>query len=207
MSVPIPAHFVGSSFNPLILRRRPLPEIIFLGRSNVGKSSLINCLLNQKNLARTSSTPGKTRQFFFYEVDDRLLFVDPPGYGYAKVSLSIRTRWVKEMERYFRKSESLLGAVLIMDLRHAPLSIDRDMAIWLAESQIPTVYVLNKADKLPRGKRTTILAQVAGEFNFPGAGKVIPFSIQSREGRQELWRTLQQWSQGNGKLEPLAQPG
>ncbi len=193
MNAPIAAHLVGCSFNPLVLRRRPLPEIIFLGRSNVGKSSLLNCLLNQKNLARTSSTPGKTRLFFFYEVAERLLFVDPPGYGYAKVSEAERSRWVKEMERYFRQSDMLLGVILIMDIRHAPLRIDQEMAQWLAEGQIPTAYVLNKADKLVRSKRAEAIAKTARDFNFPYAGPILPFSAPNREGRKELWEIIEGW--------------
>jgi len=193
MKAVISARFVGSSFNPLVLRRRPLPEVIFLGRSNVGKSSLINCLLGQKNLARTSSTPGKTRQFYFYEVEERLLFVDPPGYGYAQVAQTVRTRWVREIERYLRKSESLLGVILIMDMRHAPLPIDHEMAVWLAESRIPTIYALNKADKLSRSKRAAILSRLAGEFAFPGVGEIAPFSALTREGRKEVWQAIERW--------------
>ncbi len=193
MNARVEACFVGSSMNPLALRRKSLPEIIFLGRSNVGKSSLINCLLGQKGLARTSSTPGKTRLFFFYEVEERLLFVDPPGYGYAKVAETVRTRWMKEMERYFRKSESLLGVVLVMDMRHAPTPIDLEMAQWLAESKIPTVYALNKADKMSRSKRAEALRRAAGELAFSGAGILVPFSALTREGRKEIWHTIERW--------------
>ena len=193
MKAQLDARFVGSSMNPGVLRRRPLPEIIFLGRSNVGKSSLINCLLGHKKLARTSSSPGKTRFFYFYEVEDRLLFVDPPGYGYAKVARTVRTRWVKEMERYLRKAEMLLGVVLIMDIRHAPTPIDHDMAQWMAESRIPAVYALNKADKLSRKKRAETLDRVRGELSFDGAGQIVPFSSLTKEGRKDLWQVLQGW--------------
>lgn len=193
MKAQLDARFAGSSMNPGVLRRRLLPEIIFLGRSNVGKSSLINCLLGHRKLARTSSTPGKTRFFYFYEVEDRLLFVDPPGYGYAKVARTVRTRWVKEMERYLRKAEMLLGVVLIMDIRHAPTPIDHDMALWLAESRIPAVYALNKADKLSRKKRTETLDRVRGELSFDGAGQIVPFSSLTKEGRIDLWQVLQGW--------------
>jgi GTP-binding protein len=187
------ARFVGSSMNPLVLRRNPLPEIIFLGRSNVGKSSLINCLLGQKGLARTSSSPGKTRLFFFYEVENRLLFVDPPGYGYAQVAKTVRTRWMKEMERYFRKSERLIGVVLVMDMRHAPTLLDAEMAQWLAESSIPAVYALNKADKLTRSKRSEALLRATGELSFANAGQIFPFSAQSKDGRKEVWSVIESW--------------
>jgi GTP-binding protein len=187
------ATFIGATMNPQVQRRKPLPEIIFLGRSNVGKSSLINCLVNHKKLARTSSTPGKTRLFFFYEVDHRFLFVDPPGYGYAKVARTIRSRWIKEMERYLRKTEMLLGTVLIMDFRIAPTPIDYEMARWLADSEIPAVYALNKADKLSRKARAEKLRRVAGELNFPGAGPIVPFSAHTKEGRSQLWQVIEGW--------------
>jgi GTP-binding protein len=187
------AKFVGSSVKPSVLRRKPLPEIIFLGRSNVGKSSLINCLVNRKKFARTSSTPGKTRLFFFYEVDEKVLFVDPPGYGYAKVSQSIRSRWIREMERYLRKADMLLGVVLIMDIRHAPTAIDRDMAVWLVESRIPTVYALNKVDKLSRKKRMEALTRIESELAFEGAGEAVPFSALTKEGRDSLWDVIGGW--------------
>ncbi len=181
--------------NPQVQRRKPLPEIIFLGRSNVGKSSLINCLVNHKKLARTSSTPGKTRLFYFYEVDQRFLFVDPPGYGYAKVAKTVRSRWIKEMERYLRKTEMLLGAVLIMDLRWAPTPIDYEMARWLANRGIPAVYAMNKADKLSRKARAERLRHTAAELNFPDAGSIIPFSALTKEGRGSLWKVIEGWAE------------
>ena len=193
MNPRVEARFVGCSMNPLVLRRNPLPEIIFLGRSNVGKSSLINCLLGQKGLARTSSTPGKTRLFYFYEVEERLLFVDPPGYGYAKVAETVRTRWMKEMERYFRKSDRLIGVVLVMDVRHAPTPLDSEMAQWLAESGIPAVYALNKADKLTRSKQAEALHRASGELSFAHAGPAILFSAQTKEGRKEVWGSIEKW--------------
>lgn len=197
MKGPISATFVGSTANPLIRRRHPLPEVIFLGRSNVGKSSLINCLLNQKKLARTSSTPGKTRQFFFYEVEERLLFVDPPGYGYAQVSQIVRSSWVREIERYLRKADMLSGVVLIMDMRHAPLPIDLEMAKWLAESKIATVYALNKSDKLARSKRAETLARARRDLTFADSGAIVPFSAQTREGRDEVWQIIESWLQAH----------
>ncbi|MBU0520448.1 ribosome biogenesis GTP-binding protein YihA/YsxC [bacterium] len=179
--------------NPIGLKRKPLPEIIFLGRSNVGKSSLINCLLNHKKLARTSSTPGKTRLFFFYEIEEKLLFVDPPGFGYAKVSREERARWLQEMERYLREAEMLLGVILIMDVRHAPTSIDYDMAEWLAGQQIRTAYALNKIDKLSRSKLNQSLNRFEAMIDFPNSGIAVPFSAQNKTGRSELWSVIDQW--------------
>ncbi len=191
----INATFVGGTPNPLVRRHNPLPEVIFLGRSNVGKSSLINCLLNQKKLARTSSTPGKTRQFFFYQVEERLLFVDPPGYGYAQVAQAERTRWIRELDRYLRKAEMLLGVVLVMDMRHAPLPIDLEMAQWLAESKIAAVYALNKSDKLARSKRAEAFSRARRELTFADSGAIIPFSAQTRDGRNEVWQIIDSWLQ------------
>jgi GTP-binding protein len=191
----INATFVGGTVNPLARRGNPLPEVIFLGRSNVGKSSVINCLLNQKKLARTSSTPGKTRQFFFYQVEERLLFVDPPGYGYAHVAQIERTRWIRELDRYLRKAEMLLGVVLVMDMRHAPLPIDLEMAQWLAESKISAVYALNKSDKLTRSKRADALARARRELTFADSGAITPFSAQTREGRDVVWQIIESWLQ------------
>ncbi|MCX6639974.1 MAG: ribosome biogenesis GTP-binding protein YihA/YsxC [bacterium] len=193
MKSQVQANYIGCSPNPAVLRRSPLPEVLFMGRSNVGKSSLINCLVNSRNLARTSSTPGKTRLFYFYEIDERMLFVDPPGYGYAKVAEAMRTRWMQEMERYLRKAELLKGVVLIMDIRHAPTPIDYEMALWLAESRIDFVSILNKADKLSRNQRNAAINRVHGEMNFEGAGPIIPFSANTGEGRSQLWNSLEEW--------------
>jgi GTP-binding protein len=195
MKGPVTATFIAGTPNPLVRRSNPLPEIIFLGRSNVGKSSLINCLLNQKKLARTSSTPGKTRQFFFYQVEERLLFVDPPGYGYAQVAQIERTRWIRELDRYLRKAEMLLGVVLVMDMRHAPLPIDLEMAKWLAESKIAAVYALNKSDKLNRSKRAEALSRAKRQLTFPESGAIVPFSAPTREGRDEVWKLIESWLQ------------
>lgn len=180
--------------NPAELKRNLLPEVLFMGRSNVGKSSLINQIVNQKGLARTSATPGKTQLFYFYEIDAKYLFVDPPGYGYAKVSETVRRRWMSEMERYLRKTELLLGVVLIMDARHAPTPIDLEMAEWLAESHIKFASILNKIDKLGRNQRAETVARVKREFDFEGVGPILPFSAQNGEGRPELWKILKDWS-------------
>ncbi len=189
------ASFIGSSMNPTELRRKPLPEVMFMGRSNVGKSSLINCLVNHKKLARTSGTPGKTRLFYFYEIEDKFLFVDPPGYGYARVSQSVRERWVEEMERYLRRADMLLGVVMVMDIRHAPTPIDYDMSLWMAESHIPTVYALNKADKLSRKRRIEAVKKAQKELSFDSAGEVISFSSQTSEGRNDLWEAIEGWKE------------
>ncbi|MFH1861913.1 MAG: ribosome biogenesis GTP-binding protein YihA/YsxC [bacterium] len=193
MNPTISAHFIGCSTNPMIPRRLTLPEFIFLGRSNVGKSSLINCLVGQKKFARTSSTPGKTKLFFFYEINEQMLFVDPPGYGYAQVSIAIRNRWIKAMECYLRKSELLAGVILIMDIRHAPTPIDRELADWLAQRQVPTVYILNKADKLSKSKQMQTLARVSAELTYADSKSIIPFSAPQGMGSKELWQVIKSW--------------
>jgi len=187
------ARFIGGSMNPLQIKRKPLPEIIFLGRSNVGKSSLINCLVNHKKLARTSSTPGKTRLFFFYEIEEKLLFVDPPGYGYAKVARSERERWLREIERYLKRAEMLLGVILVMDARHAPTPIDYEMAKWLADQQIRTVYALNKMDKMTRHKQNEAINRFISMIDFQDSGTVVPFSAQNKSGRSEMWSVIEEW--------------
>ncbi|WP_303974615.1 ribosome biogenesis GTP-binding protein YihA/YsxC, partial [Streptococcus merionis] len=129
-----------------------LPEIAMAGRSNVGKSSFINGLLNRKNLARTSSKPGKTQQLNFYNIDDHLRFVDVPGYGYAKVSKTERAKWGKMIEEYLTSRENLRAVVSLVDMRHEPTADDVQMYEFLKYYDIPVIVVATKSDKIPRGK-------------------------------------------------------
>jgi len=162
-----------------------LPEIAFAGRSNVGKSSLINKLVHRKKLARVSNTPGRTREINFFAVNGHFAFADLPGYGYARVSKEQRAGWRPLIEGYLRRSPALKGVVLLLDVRHTPTDDDLQMLDFLAELQTPTIVVATKIDKLrsaERDKRIGALAQEAGVE----AEQVIPFSAVSGVGRDEL---------------------
>ncbi len=165
------------------------PEIAFAGRSNVGKSSLINRLLGRSGLARTSSTPGRTRTINFYGVDDRFLCVDLPGYGYAKVSRTVQEGWWTLVEEYLTHRVALRGAVHLTDARHPPTEQDRDLREFLAAVRVPCLHVLTKADKVPRGQRRAAL-QAAREVLGPGAPEAIFFSAATGEGVADLWRAV-----------------
>lgn len=179
------AEFITSAVHPGQYPQDASPEIAFAGRSNVGKSALINCLVQRKNLVRTSRTPGRTQLINFFKINDSFRFVDLPGYGYAKVSQSLRATWGPMIETYLDSRENLRGIVHIMDLRHPPTPDDISLSSWLKEKKIPIVPILTKADKLPRSKWNP-LVQTAGQIlGIPLAGLII-FSAQTRQGRNEL---------------------
>jgi GTP-binding protein len=162
-----------------------LPEVAFAGRSNVGKSSLINRLVNRKKLARVSNTPGRTREINFFRVNDDFVLVDLPGYGYAKVSKEARAAWRPLIEGYLRGSRNLRGIVQLLDARHDPTRDDLQMLEFLADVEVPTIIVATKIDKLPRGRaaeRVRELAQAAGVSDE----QMIPFSATTGAGRAEL---------------------
>jgi GTP-binding protein len=166
-----------------------LPEIALSGRSNVGKSSLINQLINRKNLARTSSQPGKTRTMNFYRIDSAFYFVDLPGYGYAKVSQAMRREWGKTIERYLRERKPLRLVLLLIDFRHPPTADDRAMYEWLAYYDIPVCIVATKADKVAKGKWQKHLRQVADALGAKEA-PIVVFSAENGLGKAELWHTI-----------------
>lgn len=162
-----------------------LPEIAFSGRSNVGKSSLINTLLRRKNLARTSATPGKTSTINFYRLDT-LRLVDLPGYGYAKVSAAEKKRWQSLIEGYFEADRDLRLVIQLVDMRHPPTSDDRMMMEYMADTGIPYILVLTKADKLNKTERALRLSSLEKELaDFEGL-QVVPYSAVTREGAEEL---------------------
>lgn len=163
-----------------------LPEIAMAGRSNVGKSSLINKFLGRRNLARTGNTPGKTQTLNFYRVNDAWFFVDLPGYGYAKVAKTVNAQWGPMMEAYLKKRESLRAVIQIVDIRHAPSVEDVEMQQWLRISQIPTMVVATKADKIARGQWLKHLNVIAKALDIPDASLILPFSAQSGIGGKEL---------------------
>ncbi len=162
-----------------------LPEIAFAGKSNVGKSSVINRLLQRKNFARVGEKPGKTIHVNYFTVDNCCYFVDLPGYGYAKVSQSEKDRWARLMESYFAASRIDLG-VMIVDARHAPTQNDITMAQWFIQSQCPFVVVANKLDKVKKSQLEENLTVIRGDLELPEDCPIIPFSAEKGTGREEL---------------------
>jgi GTP-binding protein len=169
-----------------------LPEIALAGRSNVGKSSLINRMVNRKNLARTSAQPGKTQQLNFYRVNGEMYFVDFPGYGYAKVSKAQREKWGRLIESYIRGRKQLKLQLLIVDLRHPPTGDDKLMYDWLRHYGIPTCVVATKADKVPRTRRQRHLRVVRETLGLDDGVPLVLFSAETGEGRDELWNIVRQ---------------
>ena len=170
-----------------------LPEIALAGRSNVGKSSFINKLINRKNLARTSSKPGKTQTLNFYKLNDSFYFVDVPGYGYAKVAKSERDKWGPMMEEYFQNRETLKAVVLVCDLRHEPSDGDVQMYDFLKHLELPIIIVATKLDKVQKSKRHKQLKLVKQTFEVDETDIVIPFSSETAEGKDEAWKALRKY--------------
>ena len=182
--------FIGGMASPGGWRPEPtLPEVAFAGRSNVGKSSLINRLLRRKKFARVSNTPGRTREINFFRVNDRFVLVDLPGYGYARISKERRAEWKPLIEGYLRTSPQLRGIVQLLDVRHDPTADDLQMLEFLAELGVPAIAVLTKIDKLPRAEVPERIAAVA-EIVGMDAEQMIPFSAVTGAGRDELAQTI-----------------
>lgn len=167
-----------------------LPEIAIAGRSNVGKSSLINTLINRKKLARTSSKPGRTSTINFYNIEDELLFVDVPGYGYAKVSKKEKEKWNQMLEHYFTVREALEITILIIDLRHKPTEQDMQMYEYLKYLGLPVLIVATKADKVKKGVRNRHLNEVLATLDVMEGDVVVPFSAVTGEGKDEIWQII-----------------
>lgn len=181
--------FFISAANPKDFPKNRLPEIAFAGKSNVGKSSVINRLLQRKNFARVGEKPGKTVHVNYFTVDCRCYFVDLPGYGYAKVSQAEKERWSRLMEGYFAADRINLG-ILIVDARHAPTNNDITMANWFLESGCPFVVVANKLDKLKKSEIQPNLATIREDLELPETCPVIPFSAEKGDGREELLKII-----------------
>ena len=164
-----------------------LPEIAFAGKSNVGKSSLINGLLNRRALARTSSQPGKTQTINFYNVNDDLYFVDLPGYGYAKVSVEVKAKWGKMIERYLKKSKMLKCIFLLIDIRHDPSANDKLMYDWIVSNGYKPVIIATKLDKLKRSQIQKHVKMVREGLGLAKEDILIPFSAETKQGRDEIW--------------------
>ena len=166
------------------------PEVAFAGKSNVGKSSLINVLMNRKSLARTSAQPGKTQTINYYNINDALYFVDLPGYGYAKVSESIKAKWGKMIEDYLHKSKQLKRVFLLIDIRHAPSENDRIMYDWIVKNGYVPVIVATKLDKINRSQVQKQLKLIKETLQVVEGTVLIPFSAQTRQGRDEIYEIL-----------------
>ncbi|MEA4973684.1 MAG: ribosome biogenesis GTP-binding protein YihA/YsxC [Candidatus Metalachnospira sp.] len=167
------------------------PEIAFAGKSNVGKSTLINSMIGRKALARTSSQPGKTRTINFYNVEDVVYFVDLPGYGYAKAPKTEIERWGKMIDEYLNKRESLMGIVMLIDIRHEPGENDKMMYNWLKHYGYDIIIAATKMDKIKRSQIQKQLSCIKKAFNMDSEGKLIPFSGETKSGVEELWSAIE----------------
>ena len=187
----IKAEFLKSAGASVDLPKSPLPQVAFAGRSNVGKSSLINCLVERKDLAKTSSVPGKTRLINFFSVNDAVVLVDLPGYGYARVSKEMRKTWRPMVEEYFLTSRTIKAAVIIIDIRRGPEQEEIDLAGWLAGRAIRTLFVATKADK---EKRSVLGARMRDSARVLGVSpdEFILFSAKTRAGRDLLWKRIRE---------------
>ncbi|MGN0150991.1 MAG: ribosome biogenesis GTP-binding protein YihA/YsxC [Wujia sp.] len=173
------------------LPKNKLPEIAFAGKSNVGKSSLINGLLNRKALARTSSSPGKTQTINFYNINEALYFVDLPGYGYAKVSQEIRNKWGNMIEKYLHTSQQLRIVFLLVDIRHAPGENDRIMYEWIVANGYEPIIIATKLDKIKRSEKDKNIKVIREKLGMDNSAKIIPFSAVSKQGKEEIWDVIQ----------------
>jgi GTP-binding protein len=185
------AEFLVSAVSPAQYPRQPLPEVAFAGRSNVGKSSLINTLVHRRGLVKTSATPGKTRAINFFLINARFLLVDLPGYGYARVPRDIRASWQPMVETYLQQRDILRAVVHIVDLRHPPTEQDRQLRDWLRQQGVVVVMVATKADKIKPGRRAGHVEEVRRGLAMPAEESLLLFSARSREGRFQLWRRLE----------------
>jgi len=183
------AEFVTSATKPSQYPPEGLPEIAFAGRSNVGKSSLINVLVNRKRLVKTSSTPGRTQLVNFFDINKDITLVDLPGYGYAKVPASVKKKWGPMIETYLAGRGTLKGVVVILDIRRTPREEEHNLIAWLAHYSIASILVLTKVDKLSKTKQAKQRAAVARTL-ARDAGDLILFSAKSRKGREDVWQAI-----------------
>lgn len=169
------------------------PEFAFAGKSNVGKSSLINGLMNRKSLARTSSEPGKTQTINYYNVNDELYFVDLPGYGYAKVSKELSAKWGKMIERYLNKSRQLKAVFLLIDIRHEPSANDKQMYDWVCSNGFEPIIIATKLDKINRSQIQKHVKMVREGLGASKESVIIPFSAVTKQGRDEIYAILENY--------------
>jgi GTP-binding protein len=184
------AEFVTSATKPSQYPPEGLPEIAFAGRSNVGKSSLINVLVNRKRLVKTSSTPGRTQLVNFFDINDYITFVDLPGYGYARVPASVKKKWGPMIETYLSGRNTLKGVVVILDIRRTPREEEHNLVAWLEHYAIASILVLTKTDKLSKTKLAKQRAAVARSLALD-SNDLILFSAKSRKGREDVWKAIE----------------
>ena len=184
------AEFIKSAADPRQFIRSSVPTVAFAGKSNVGKSSVINRLLGRKNFARVGAQPGKTIHVNYFKIDDKLYLVDLPGYGYAKVSQGERERWGKLMEDFFAEKDLITLGVMIVDARHKPTADDVTMAAWFKQSGCRMAVVANKLDKLKKSEIEPNLKLIRETLSLPDEVPLIPFSAEKGQGRDELMREI-----------------
>jgi GTP-binding protein len=184
------AAFVKSAVKPSQYPPGDLPEVAFAGRSNVGKSSLINTLLGRRKLVKTSSTPGRTQTINFFLINDSISFADLPGYGFAKVPVAVKKKWGPMVETYVKTRGGLRAVVFILDIRRMPNQADHDLFVWLAHHGIPQILVLTKADKLKRGKQAVQRTRIAEALSLKPESLFF-FSAVTGAGKRLLWKALE----------------
>ena len=185
------AEFIKSAVWPPQYPLATLPEIAFVGRSNVGKSSLINTLVGRKSLAKTSNTPGRTQLINFFTVNEKISFVDLPGYGFAKVSQSVKKNWGEMVEAYLKERQNLALVIFILDIRRDPSEDDLSLREWLTHYRIPYLYILTKADKIPYSQTLTRRHAIERNLQVPAGIKPILFSAKTQKGKEEIWQSLE----------------
>jgi len=186
------AKLEATAVKPEQYPEKNLQEVVFVGRSNVGKSSIINSLANRKSLARVGSTPGKTRVINFYNIDDKLYLVDLPGYGYAGVSKTMKASWGNIVETYLNTRENIQLIIMLVDIRHKPTQDDKIMYEWLAANMVRHVVVASKADKISRSAIKPRLKEIKDALGVPDEVKIIPYSSENGVGRDELWTMIEE---------------
>ena len=169
----------------------PFNEVAFAGKSNVGKSSMINALLNRKSLARTSAQPGKTQTINFYNVNDAMYLVDLPGYGYAKTSASEKEKWGKMIENYLHTSKKLQAVFLLIDIRHDPSANDKQMYDWVLHNGFSPIIIATKLDKIKRSQVQKQVKAIKQGLQVEKGTRVIPFSAETKQGREEIWSVIE----------------
>ena len=201
----INTEFVTGAVSSKQYPKEPFPEFAFVGRSNVGKSSLIRSLLNRKKLVRISSTPGKTREINFFRINEKLMFADLPGYGFARVTPALQKKWKQMIEEYLINREPLMAIVFIVDIRRKPTELDITLKEWLEDLDRNYILVITKSDKLSGVERSKQTKIIKSAFMGANALAAVTYSSKNHLGRKELWSQLQKLTRGKGdQTETLA---